>query len=158
MKVSITLILIILTLTSLTAQQNSVKVKNGSIIIEHLNQEELNTRIDIAFEQAKKDEKIAETWIKTDYPNLFKSLSKEYEIINKSLLKNNINFRVLNSQKFQQEKEKISETTFLLQPEIIFYEHGSGLVMALTFTVSNQQNKIIFNEGAKRLIKQIRKE
>ena len=147
--------LIMIGLCEATAQSKEIDLGDTEVIIERLTLTEADERKVERIKSAQADNKVSDDWKVDDFRTLDKQLEKDYDKIVAGLKKKGIKYKELTKKEFEEHLTSSAEKAVYLTNDYSVREEKNLLIITMTFRLLTGDKKLLLDESAKGILKQI---
>ena len=143
-------------LCDLRSQTKQIDLGDIVVIIERLTSTEANNRKVDRIKSAQADGKVSDDWRVDDFRTQNNGLEKDYERIIAGLKKKDIKYKELTQNEFNQHLTSGANKFVYLTNDYSVREEKNHLIVTMTFKLVAADKKVLIDDSAKGLLKQIR--
>ena len=147
--------LITVGLCDLQSQANKIDLSDTVVIVEHLTLIEADDRKVDGIKSAQADGRVSTNWRVDDFRTQDQALEKDYEKIIAGLKKKGIKYKELTKKEFEEHRTSVAAKVAYLKNDYAVREEKNFLIITMTFQLLTADKKILLDESAKGILKQI---
>ena len=137
------------------SQSKDIDLGDTVVIIERLTLAEADDRKIERIRLAQTENKVSDDWRVDDFRTRDKRLEKDYDKIVAGLKKKGIKYKELTKQEFKEHKISGAEKVVYLTNDYSVREEKNLLVITMTFKLLTADKKLLLDESAKGILRQI---
>ena len=142
-------------LCDLKSQTKHIDLGDTVMIIERLTLTEANDRKVDRIKSAQADDRVSDDWTVDDFRTQSKGLEKDYDRIITGLKKKNVKYKELTQNEFNQHLMSGAKKCVYLTNDYSVREEKNHLIITMTFKLVTAEKKVLIDDSAKGLLKQI---
>ncbi len=144
-------------LCDLSAQSKEIMLGDTLVLIERLTLTEADDRKVERIKSAQADNKVSENWNVSDFRTRDKRLEDDYKRIVAGLKKKGIKYKELTQKEFKEHLTSGDDKVVYLTADYsVREEKKKYLIITMTFKLLTAEKKILLDEPAKGIVKQVR--
>ena len=147
--------LLVVGLVDLKSQTKKIHLGDTVVIIERLTSTEADNRKIDRIRLAQADNKVSNDWQVDDFRTQERGLEKDYKKIIEGLKKKGIKFKELTQKEFSQHLTSGARDVVYLTNDYSVREEKNLLIITMTFKLLTADNKLLLDDSAKGILKQI---